>query len=253
MAIHDKMIEGDASPLTFASFQEAFDISKESFCREVFKENKESIQIKKEKTAVKNLVRIFDATFRICAKKGFRGMSMRDLSQESGLSMGGLYAYFSSKDQLLNTLQRVGTRLVQDILVSCSQQVSCPYLKLISAIKIHLYLSEMIPDWFFFSYMEAKSMNKKERDFYKESELFTESLFLEILQQGAETGIFEQRDHLMAASVIKAMLQDWYLKRWKYTKRHITVDQYAQFILEMIESFYLAGPPSPENHPIWRG
>ena len=45
------------------------------------------------------------------------------------------------------------------------------------------------------------------------------------------------RDPQLTASVIKAMLQDWYLKRSKYAGRKISVDQYARFILKFVESF----------------
>jgi hypothetical protein len=153
--------------------------------------------------------------------------------------MGGLYAYFRSKEELLNTLQRVGNSFVQKVLdVSC-RELECTYLRLRTTIKVHLYLSEIVQPWFYFSYMEAKSMSKQERDFYKDSELYTEGLILEILKKGAAEGVFRQRDHLLAASIIKAMLQDWYLKRWKYAKRGISVDRYADFLLGFIESFYL--------------
>jgi TetR/AcrR family transcriptional regulator, cholesterol catabolism regulator len=43
----------------------------------------------------------------------------------------------------------------------------------------------------------------------------------------------------LTASVIKAMVQDWYLKRSKYAGRKISVDQYARFILQLVESFIL--------------
>jgi len=33
------------------------------------------------------------------------------------------------------------------------------------------------------------------------------------------------------------MVQDWYLKRSKYAGRKISVDQYARFILQFVESF----------------
>jgi hypothetical protein len=45
------------------------------------------------------------------------------------------------------------------------------------------------------------------------------------------------RDPQLTASVIKAMLQDWYLKRSKYAARKISVDEYARFILKFVESF----------------
>ncbi len=224
--------------LTFQSFQMDFRVSKEDFCRDVFRENSETIQIKKEKTAIKNLSRIFDATFQICSRKGFRGMSMRDLSQESGLSMGGLYAYFQSKEELLNTLQRVGNSFIHGILERASQKENNARLRLRNTIKTHLYLSEIVQPWFYFSYMEAKSMSRKERDFYKQAELVTENLIFGILKKGAEEGLFKDQDHQLAASVIKSMLQDWYLKRWKYAKRDVSVDRYAGFLIDFIESFY---------------
>jgi hypothetical protein len=43
----------------------------------------------------------------------------------------------------------------------------------------------------------------------------------------------------LTASLIKAMLQDWYLKRSKYRIREISVDQYTDFVLEMVEAFCL--------------
>lgn len=245
-----KAESGGGSPdtLTFESFQERLKGGKEDLCRVVYEERKDSIQIKKEKTVVKNLRKIFDATFRICARKGFQGMSMRDLCQESGLSMGALYSYFKSKEELLNTLQRVGNTYIQGILAGACSPDADARTKLRLTIKTHLYLSEIVQPWFYFSYMEAKSMNEQERAFYKQAELYTESIIYRILKQGADEGLFRQQDHQLASGVIKAMLQDWYLKRWKYAKRNVNVDQYAEFILAFIEAFYLLSDQEPAEH-----
>lgn len=43
----------------------------------------------------------------------------------------------------------------------------------------------------------------------------------------------------LVASVIKAMLQDWYLKRWKYKNRKVLVDEYADFVIYVAESILL--------------
>lgn len=225
--------------LDFLTFQKQFEVGKDDFCKEVYRVRKGSIQIKKEKTVIKNLAKIFDATFRLCTRKGFQGMSMRDLSQESGLSMGALYSYFKSKEELLNTLQHVGNSFIQKFLEQAALAEDDAYTRLRFTIKTHIFLSEIVQPWFYFSYMEAKSLCRKERDFYKQAELYTEKLILHILEDGEKQGVFQQRDHGMAASVIKAMLQDWYLKRWKYAKRDVTVDHYADFVMSFIESFYL--------------
>jgi len=39
--------------------------------------------------------------------------------------------------------------------------------------------------------------------------------------------------------MIKAMLQDWYLKRGKYAGKNISVDQYAEYLIAFIEAFFL--------------
>ncbi len=233
------MMEELDNHYNFEVFKRQIEVGKEDFCRAAFLENRNTIQIKKEKTVVKNLEKIFDATFRISVRKGFQGMSMRDLSQESGLSMGALYSYFRSKEELLNTLQRVGNNYIQKLLKRSFKNIVDPETKLRIMIKTHLYLSEIVQQWFYFAYMEAKSLSREEREFYKRSELYTEQIILDILIEGDKENVFKQRNHQLAASVIKAMLQDWYLKRWKYAKRNVTVDEYAEFVIEFIESFYL--------------
>ena len=88
-------------PMNFEQFREMITISREERYIETLSENRESIQIKKEKTIVKNLEKIFKATLKISNQKGFQAMTMRDLSQESGISLGAMYAYFKNKEDLI--------------------------------------------------------------------------------------------------------------------------------------------------------
>jgi AcrR family transcriptional regulator len=151
--------------------------------------------------------------------------------------MGALYSYFSSKEELLSMLQHQRRTITKRILHEHIDKESDPAAKLRMAILTHLYLSEAMQPWFYFSYMEAKNLSKKEQTAAVASELYTEQIFTDILIQGQADGSFLLRDPQMTASIIKAMVQDWYLKRSKYARRKITVDQYAQFILQFVESF----------------
>ncbi len=223
--------------MDYADFQKRISLSKHDLCREVYRENRNSIRVKKENTVVKNLERIFSATLKISNRKGFQAMSMRDLSRETHLSMGALYSYFASKEELLAMLQNQRRAITRRILDERIAQESNPAARLRAAILTHLYLSEAMQPWFYFSYMEAKNLSKKEQDLAVASELYTEKLIADILKQGQIQGDFELRDPQLTASVIKAMLQDWYLKRSKYAKRRISVDQYAQFVLQFVEAF----------------
>ena len=82
--------------------------------------------------------------------------------------------------------------------------------------------------------METRYFRKAEHKRAIAGELYTEQLFCDILEQGQAEGVFQLESSVLMASVIKAMLQDWYLKRWKYSRRKISIDTYADFILSMI-------------------
>jgi AcrR family transcriptional regulator len=225
--------------MNYAEFQKQVCLSKQDICREVYADNRESIRVKKENTVVKNLERIFSATLKIGNKKGFQAMSMRDLGRETNLSMGALYSYFSSKEELLAILQHQRRTITKRILQEHIDKESDPAARLRAAILTHLYLSEAMQPWFYFSYMEAKNLSKEEQALAVASERYTEQIFTDILIQGQAGGSFVLRDPQLTASVIKAMVQDWYLKRSKYAGRKISVDQYARFILQFVESFIL--------------
>jgi AcrR family transcriptional regulator len=225
--------------MNYAEFQKQVRLSKQDICREAFAENRASIRVKKENTVVKNLERIFSAALKISNKKGFQAMSMRDLGRETRLSMGALYSYFSSKEELLAMLQHQRRMITRRILEEYIEKESEPVARLRTAILTHLYLSEAMQPWFYFSYMEAKNLAKEEQALAVASERYTEQIFADIIAQGQAGGSFLNRDPQLTASVIKAMVQDWYLKRSKYAVRKVTVDEYAQFVLQFIESFLL--------------
>ena len=137
--------------MDYAQFQKQVSLSKKDICREAFADNRNTIRVKKEGTVVKNLERIFDATLKISNKKGFQAMSMRDLSKETKLSMGALYAYFSSKEELLEMLQHQHRTITIRILETYIHAQKDALAKHDVAIRTHLYLSEIMQPWFYFS------------------------------------------------------------------------------------------------------
>ncbi|MCW7753685.1 TetR/AcrR family transcriptional regulator [Desulfobotulus sp. H1] len=240
--------------MDFQTFTKRYDISLERICRDIFRSRDKTIRIKKEETAVKNLTLILDAALNLSVEKGFDAMTLRDLQSRSGLSMGCLYSYFSGKEALLHLMQYQGRNLVRDVLHEVLKDEAIPQNKLEIAIRAHLYLSERMHKWFYFSYMETKNLGREEARKAIESELLTEAIFVDILDEGKQKGVFFFTDARLVAAIIKAMLQDWYLKRWKYKKRQIGVEEYAAFLITFtgkalghFPSDLMSGTASP-NH-----
>jgi hypothetical protein len=105
------------------------------------------------------------------------------------------------------------------------------------AIRSHLYLSEVLQPWFFFSYMETRFFHAEEGKRAIAGELQTEAIFAGILEKGVAEGALAITDPLLVAAAIKALLQDWYLKRWKYRRRRISVDAYADFVIAVVSAY----------------
>lgn len=224
----------------YESFKLDLSLSKTEICRELFRENPDLIRIKKEHVAVGNLVRIIDSTLRLANGGGFQAMSLRDLSADCGMSLGGLYAYIRNKDDLIHLIQRHGFKLTQRTMLRYTEPVAEPRARLFAAIRTHLYLSELMRAWFYFSYMEAKNLPQQEKREAVAAELAIENILYGIIEQGVAAGQFRDVNARLSASVLKAMLQDWYLKRGKYRRQNVDVDTYAQMLREMMERYILA-------------
>lgn len=222
---------------TLMEFQERFDLSMEALCARMLERHQATIRIRKPAVAIGNLARIVDTTLTLANRKGFHSMSLRDLTEHTGLSMGALYAYFDSKDTLLMMILGQVVGAVEDVLTRPPPGLETdPVARLRWLLETHLYLTETMQPWFVFAYMEAKAFSREGRDLAVASELTTERLLAEALEQGARTGLFRVADVEMTAALIKPLLQDWYAKRAKYHRRGITPERYAQSVIDFVEA-----------------
>ena len=173
-------------PGEFGEFRKLALLSMEEISREIYMENRETISVKKEHLAIKNLGIIFDATLRLSVEKGFHAMSLRDLCREAGLSMGALYSYIPGKEKLLDIILQQGRRIVKKTLEDALEGKENPVEKLHAAVRAHIYLSEVLQRWFFFAFMETKNLSREEQQAAMASELYTEKIFIDILEEGIE-------------------------------------------------------------------
>jgi AcrR family transcriptional regulator len=206
-------------------------------CARIFERHGGTIRVKKRQVAVANLVRIVEAFLKLCVRKGFHAASMRDLAEASGLSMGGLYSYFDSKETLLvMVLEEVESAVAEVLAAAPAEIAGDPRRHLGWVIEAHIRLTEAMQPWFVFAYMEAKSFPQKSRTAAVESELVAERTIADILQRGAATGVFAVADVELTAALVKPLLQDWYVKRSKYRRRGTSIDRYVARVIEMVEA-----------------
>ena len=228
--------------MTFKDFKKKFSDTNRDIAHEVFLRHRDAMRVKKEKTAILNLEKIFKAVFSITYKKGFQAMSMRDLSRKSGMSLGSLYAYFTGKEKLLGIIQTQGWAILKKNLMEVQTFYERPQDQLYAVIKAHIFLSEIFRPWFYFAFMEARHLKPANFETLQSMENYTQQILTDILLTGEEKNVFKAGSHDLTASMIKAMQQEWYLKRWKYRKLKISVDEFADHLIGMVAAFCLVEP-----------
>ena len=223
--------------MDYKTFRKTYGVSGAEIALEVYLRNQDAMQIKKAKTAVLNLEKIFSAVFDISTKKGFQAMSMRALSTASGLSLGALYAYFPSKEKLLEIIQTQGWAIIRRDIGGLPRSIDHPWDQLKAVIKAHVFLSEMYRPWFYFTFMEARHIRSSGLESVKSMEAYTQKVLTDILEAGQAQGVFAPVDVALTASMIKAMQQEWYLKPWKYRQLKVGVDAFADHLVAMVGAF----------------
>lgn len=217
------------------AFKRAWVLEGEPLWERVYAVHHERMQIKNGKTALRNLQKIFTCTFRLANSQGFHSMSLRDLSRETQISMGGLYAYIGSKSDLASAIEAVVRQTIDDVMADISVHDLTPYEHLRAVIFADLYMNDIMFPWYYFCFIEAKGLDKQQRDAAMQMELRFDQRLQSIFRQGMDSGVFTYDDDLaLLSATTTAMLQQWYLKRWKFQHHKTDIVTYAQFVLKHV-------------------
>ena len=221
---------------SFEAFKKKWDLQGEALWLNVFEMHRDKMQIKNAEAAISNLEKIFTATFELSNKKGFQAMSLRDLSRETGISMGGLYAYIGSKNDLASVIEGVQRKYIDKVIGSLVRDNLEPVACLRAIIFGEIFMMEIMSSWYYFCFMELKGLPKEQQTFALDVELRGEDILMGIIRKGINSGQFIcERPDLLAAQVI-GQLQQWHLKQWKFKLRGINTEEYAEYIFRTLLS-----------------
>jgi AcrR family transcriptional regulator len=192
----------------------------------------DKMQIKNPRVAIVNLEKIFTATFALTTEKGFQAMSLRDLSSEAQISMGGLYSYIGSKEDLASVIEGVLRACIDKVVAGLNSANLEPVDFLRTLIFSEIYMVELLRPWYQFCFMEVKGLPREQQQQTLELELRFEESLVEVFEKGTASGVFQCKTPKLLASQVTAQLEQWHLKQWKFKLRGVSNDDYAQFIFD---------------------
>ncbi|MES3008269.1 MAG: TetR/AcrR family transcriptional regulator [Pseudomonadota bacterium] len=218
--------------ISIDAFRRTWVLEGEPLWRRVFETHRDKMQIKNPQIALGNLEKIFTCTFRLANTKGFQAMSLRDLSRETGISMGGLYAYIGSKDDLASAIEEVLRKTIDDVMSDQAVISLDPVNRLKAIIFGDIYMNEIMHPWYYFCYLEAKGLSRDQREAAMQMELKFDERLRDTFQAGVEAGLFSVDKVALLAANTTSMLQQWYLKRWKFQLMGTRTDEYAGYVFD---------------------
>ncbi|NVJ61528.1 MAG: TetR/AcrR family transcriptional regulator [Gammaproteobacteria bacterium] len=227
---------------SYADFKQRCQLTDANLWAHFYQLHQSKIDIKKPKIAVAKLKLIFQNMFKLSHDKGFALMTLRDLSRATEMSLGGLYSYIGSKEQVALMVHEFLPYLYQEVvskhLDEMSNKVEARTIQskdeqaLRLFIMQHIYISEFLQPWFFFAFMEAKYTSPAIKKMALDNEANTHEQLSKLIKK-CHSKDNKQRLFLRTMEC-KSLLQSWYLKRPLYKKQNINPEQYAQYVINQI-------------------
>jgi AcrR family transcriptional regulator len=174
---------------------------------------------------------------RVFIDQGFEKATIRQIAESSDMSVGSIYNYVNSKEDVLFLAMDYAMRVgMADI----GRHSSDPRTALRDAIRRAYTNMNKEQDFVLFVYQEAKRLPPEYRQRILDSDREYAERFQEIVAEGIEKGAFKSDvDPFLVSQNIVVLGHMWCFRRW-LLKDKMTFDQYLQrqlrFIFDAIDS-----------------
>lgn len=178
---------------------------------------------------------IVDGACRLFFKKGYHGTTIREIAMASGMSMGQLYHYISSKDDVLFLIYKHMQMIWYDHLArSGIEQIRDPLKKLTLALQSTLQFMAENRKLFLFIYTETKYLNRMHLQVVLEMDDknvvgLWRRLLMEVDRERLLDGDGEFLANLLSYLMVFLPLRGWNLKHKPTTE---TIDSLVKFVLK---------------------
>ncbi|WP_274309085.1 TetR/AcrR family transcriptional regulator [Solibacillus daqui] len=171
---------------------------------------------------------IVDAGVKLFKEKGFHRATTRELAKAAGFSIGTLYEYIRTKEDVLFL---VCDNIFNEV-TKCLSQFPADngtITALEEAIRQYYLLIDKMPEEFTIMYQETKSLQKEAMHYILGKELEMVAIFERMLKGCVEAGSLTLSDEAiyLAANQIVIQGQSWAFRKWALQKRY-TIEQYIK-------------------------
>ncbi len=193
-------------------------------------------QVKNPDLVERRRRQIADAAVKLFIDKGFHKTTTRQIAGASGFSIGSLYEYFASKEDILYLVCELIHAEVERGVTEAMSKATGGRDALAAVIREYFKVCDRMSDFILLIYQESQSLPPQWQRRVLENELHITGLFVEALARIAATGTLpnlDERTIELAAHNIVVLGHMWTFRRW-YLSRHYSIGDFTKLQTEFI-------------------
>jgi AcrR family transcriptional regulator len=158
---------------------------------------------------------------RVFAKKGYSHSSMRELAKACEMSIGNLYHYFGSKEEILYSIINDATLRQVEYVEHYAEETSRqdPVSGLRELVRKFFEWHDSNQNVTLFIYQETRALPQKAQEQIFESENRIHAIFETAIKRGVKSGDLVVSEPGLIANNIMVIGHAWALRRWSLQKR----------------------------------
>ncbi len=180
---------------------------------------------------------IVQAAAKLFIKKGTFNTGVRDIAEASGITVGTLYHYFKSKEDIVEAFIDFAVYGTNSFIAAATGILDKmgPKEALRLAMERYFDYVNEAQNIILFWHQETKNMKPELRNKLLDNELVLMSLFERIVERGSMAGVFRAVDTRLVAHNIIVLGDMWAFRRWDLSRRY-TSEQYIKRQVDFIIS-----------------
>lgn len=191
---------------------------------------------------------IADAARTTFVQKGYHPTRVRDIAEAAGVSIGTIYQYVRTKEDILFLVCEQGFSDWEVRITAAIKDLESPIDKLKAAAKEYYLAMSEIDDSILLMYQETKSLSEPRRQRVMKREEDITLIFENILREGKKKGVFRIQEPRLAAHNILVLAQMWGTKRWAVRKYVGGIEEFISLQTGFVLSAIGASDPAT-SHP----
>lgn len=173
---------------------------------------------------------LVDAAVGLFIRNGFHQTTTREIARAAGWSIGSLYEYVKSKEDVLYLVCEAIHKDMEGALRARIGEGASGRARLEEAVAEYIRVCDRMQDAILLIYRETSSLAPDSRRFVLQNEERITAIFEEVLRFGAKDGTLRVRDRkalALMAHNITVLGHMWAFRRW-FLSRKYTVDDYIR-------------------------